>query len=430
MSRLLASRVSILTVVPAVGIVSPLFAYPTIISTHGVGAFAALAVGQGLGGLGAVAIEMGWNLTGPQAVAGQSDVQRIRTFRASVTMKATVAAVTLPLIVVAAYTISSPFTSAVILASTAAASTGFTSSWFFIGTDRPWLLVGTEAAPKLLGVLAGCLFLLNGSALVLLPACQLVGSLLGLAVAWGIIHRDSGPSNQDAGYAYGGFSVGGWRAQGGVTLSRIVSAGYINLPVVGVQLLAPTSLPLFAAYDRLLRIGLLVAQAFPNALQAYLGQAWNSGNDVLRRRRRRVLQSQVAFGLICALFFLGGLPIALDVLFRSEVEFSAREAIACSIIALMTCSSRGLAMVHVSRRKLRAVVWSAFVAAVVFSFTAVPFIREWQAFGAFAALVVAEFCALAVQAVPLWIERRKRMSNNPSSSRGTQLLGPAPVRER
>ena len=54
---------------PMIGAVTPLLAIPAISQQFGAPGWASIAVGQSVGAAASVAVELGWGLTGPQAVA-------------------------------------------------------------------------------------------------------------------------------------------------------------------------------------------------------------------------------------------------------------------------------------------------------------------------------------------------------------------------
>ena len=96
-SRLTAGRVRFVAsaflsylAVPLLNAVSPLLALPAITAHFGGSAWAAIAVGQSLGGTAGVIVELGWGLSGSQRVARMSPRNRANAFGVSLVAKAIV----------------------------------------------------------------------------------------------------------------------------------------------------------------------------------------------------------------------------------------------------------------------------------------------------------------------------------------------------
>jgi len=386
---------------PMVGAATPFLAIPAISQHFGAQGWASIAVGQSVGAAASVAVELGWGLTGPQAVASSDRRRSMALLASSMTSRSAVTTLVVPVVLIIVYLLKPPDVGAALLAATAMCLSGLSLNWFFVGAGTPARIFWSDALPRLVSVLAGVLAItLLHAPLAVFAACLVVGYLASPVVGLAIVRprkddfREADPVR---------FSL---RRQAVAVTGRGLSAVYIGLPVALVQAWAPGSVASFAAAERLMRMGLLVLQSVPNVLQRTLGLATRDGRvDATAARHTLTLQSLIgtASGIICAL----ALPSAVRLLFAGKVTVDYSTSGAAGLIVLLTALSRATGMLLVAHERVHWVTTSAGVAAVAaFASLSVLPDRLGPA-GAMLALAIAEALALAVQTFGLMKTRKE-----------------------
>jgi O-antigen/teichoic acid export membrane protein len=396
------------------GAVTPLLALPVISHEFGADGWTAIAVGQSVGAAASVAVELGWGLTGPQAVAASERSDVVRLFAASVTSRGAVALCAVPLSVAVVLMLQPPHVLAAALASVAMTLSGFSANWLYIGMGKPSRILWTDALPRLVSVLLGVLAVgLLAAPLAVFAACLVVGFVSSPVIAM-VIEQ---PRLRDFTEVESVREV--FRRQRVALAGRGLSAIYIGLPVALVQAWAPASVPAFAAVERLLRMGLLVLQSVPNSLQRALGLA-RRDVQALKRASRQALVVQASVGsgaaLVCALL----MPRAVDLIFAGQVQVNHPAAWTAGLIVLLTSLSRGTGLLLVARGRVAWVTVSAGIAALLAVSLLALLPSRFGAVGALASLAIAELGALAVQSVGLYrsgIQSGPQRSVPPDSQR-------------
>ena len=376
---------------PAFAALSPLLMLPAISYSLGANAWGAIALGLSVGGGGSVLVELGWALTGPQAVAASLPPAQRLLYETALRSKAVVI---VPITLVCAgiaYALAPVYACESALTSVAANVYGLTVAWFFIGTGSPRGVVLLDAAPKLVGTLVGSLCLVLGLPLIVLPACLLIGGLAGPLIGLVVVRRSCGSLDEPP--------VSVWRSlrsQQHAVAARGFSAVYTALPVTFVALVAPALLPSFAAIERLMRMALLVLQTFPNALQAWLGSSPDIGT--LHLRARQAIKWNLVLGGAAGGLFAVVSPYIGLLLFGRTITFDRLGCALAGLVILLTCTSRStgsLGLVAISRVSVLAV--SAAVGAGL-ALVLVPALTAlWGIPGGFAGEVAAESTVLVIQ---------------------------------
>ena len=382
--------------IPAISAVTPLIAIPAISSTAGVRGWEAYALGLSIGSAACVIVELGWPLTGPQRVAAEAPGQRWATFVSSVRTRllallilgpiAVLVAVALTRITGASYTITAA------LMALASAATGLSGNWYFTGVGRPLRILTSDALPRALLVTAGSVAVVNGAPLQVIPAAFLLAVLFSPVASMLLArHERVGKARftlrDDVRVMRGQLT-----AMGG----RSIAALYAALPITLVGVFAPGALAAFAAAERLMRMGLTVLQAVPNALQNWLGSA-GTGAEV-RRRVNTVIKLNLTLGLVAGVGFALLAPWASTILFTGAVTIDPLLAAAAGAVIVLVSLTRALGPLGLVRYGLvHAVTVSAAAAAIVGVPAICIFAVLWGAVGATLGEIVAETTAAAVQ---------------------------------
>ena len=157
-----------------------LLAIPVMVAAAGADVWAAAAMGQSLGAICFVLVSFGWGVNGPAEVAGLAAAQRRIYFASSVKTRVVLAAVVIPALAAASSVLSPTYGGYAALGLLSTGLTGWTSSWYFIGTGRAWTLLCADTIPRVIGTMLG----IGVTAILGMPAWWcLVGTTLGVLVA-------------------------------------------------------------------------------------------------------------------------------------------------------------------------------------------------------------------------------------------------------
>lgn len=382
--------------IPAISAVTPLIAIPAITSTAGVRGWEAYALGLSVGTAACVIVELGWPLTGPQRVATEAPQERWATLVSSVRTRllillvlgpaAVLVAIALTRITGAAYTITAA------LMALASAATGLSGNWYFTGVGRPLRILTSDALPRAALVTAGSVAVVYGAPLQVIPGAFLVAVLFSpLASLFLARHERVGKAR---------FTLRDdlrvMRGQMPAMSGRSIAALYVALPITLVGIFAPAALAAFAAAERLMRMGLTVLQAVPNALQNWLGSAQTEAE--VRRRVGAVIKLNLALGVVSAVGFALLAPWVSTILFTGAVTIDPLLAAAAGGVIALVSLNRALGPLGLVRYDLvHAVTVSAIAAAIVGVPAICIFAVLWGAVGATIGEIVAEATAAVVQ---------------------------------
>lgn len=386
-----ASRLAGFAVLPMFGVVTPLLALPAITHTNGAGGWTAIAVGQSVGAGGAVLVELGWALTGPQAIAAATSADQKRLYIQAAASKVFVLTLVAPIVAVLSGVLVTHHRDAAILSALGIAVSGLSPNWYFIGQGRPRSIFLTDTIPRVSLTLVGVFLLYAGSPLWTFAACSVFGYTASFALGSCLVGPGSSWQNEFQMRAI----VATLRSQKIAVTGRGLSALYIGIPTSLVQAASPSSVAVFAAAERLVRMGLLVLQSVPNSLQRYLGSPTAAAEKA--RRIRAVLISQIVIGILAGLVVASMLPLAVDLLLTGTVEMPTLVATIAGGVAAATCISRGTGLILVNAGQVRSITVSAATGAG-FGVTTIPLLAAWAgAQGAMTGLLIAELSVLAVQ---------------------------------
>lgn len=373
---------------------SPLLALPAVTSKFGAAAWAAIAIGQSVGMAASAVGELGWGLNGPQRAARLSPGNGYQLLVLSIQTKLVVFAPLAAVVFTAALLLSSSFELESAVIAVASLAAGLNTVWYFLGTSRPWAAILTDGVPRILGVLLATLLIVAGMPLMtyavvgLLLPC-LIGPLAGLLTV------RSETSRRRVAYR-SKHVLRAIRVQGSAFTARLVSALYIALPVTLVSIVAPASVPMFAAGERIMRLLLGAMASVSNGMHGWIG----SESDRLARwvRVRKAIVLNVILGLAAALAFGFLAPSASAFIFSGSATIPSELAWVFALVIVVVSTSRAtgnLALVALSRVDI--IMWSATAGAAIGVPAILLLSRLLGPIGGALGELVAEVVVLAVQ---------------------------------
>ena len=269
--------------------------------------------------------------------------------------------------------------------------TALSPVWILIGLNRPGLIIVVDVVPRVLLNLAAALAISLGAPLAVLALVNLLSVPFALAVAGRTARFSTWPRFAD-------FRIGMRLARGHLPLTagRSVSVVYTTALTAIIGALSPGAVAVYAATDRLLRMGLLVLAGVPARLQSWLGAAQGAE---LRRRSVQALLANLALGLCAAAVFFAVADPAAQLLFGGVVTIPSSTAALGSALVAAICISRGLGLALVAGRRPNTIAFANVAAAGAGLLVAIAAVPTWGANGGLLAALTAETVGIAVQAV-------------------------------
>lgn len=371
------------------GAITPLLALPAISLRLGPDGWTAIAMAQAIGGFGLVVGELGWGIVGPQRVAAGTDSSRLRILRQSFASQlGPTLLLAVPSAVIAGV-IAPQFAveSAVIALGTVLQA--LNPTWYFIGLGRPYMALWTVSVPRLILVAAAAVLVLFDLGLVPYAIAIALMSPLSVLITFLVCGTGSIPRTRD--FKDSRFVL---KSQWILILGRSVSAAYTSMPAAIVGSVRPEVTALFAANDRIARMGLSVLTGVPSRFQNWIGSAVGTLHD---RRVKSSIYLNLLLGLVAGIGFITLSPLACSILFAGTLTLDPELRIFGGCLVLCICFSRGLGLALVAGGRANAISYSIFPAAILAILTIGPFTNRWGAEGATASIVAAELLAILVQ---------------------------------
>ncbi|MFC6713163.1 hypothetical protein [Branchiibius cervicis] len=389
--------------IPAAGFLSPLLVIPAVTARFGASGWTAMALAQSLGGAIAVATEMGWGVVGPQRVAGMSRHDADEQYRLSLTSR--------PITVIPGVILASALTwllvgdyagPAAVLAGAAAAQ-AMTPQWYFVGVGRPVAVLWSESLPRIVISVVAAVAISHGAPFIAYSLLMWLSMPATLVIAGRIIGPSSRLTRAD-------WLAGPAAARGQLIMGsgRAISAIYTGLPVTLVQLVAPGSTAVFAATERLMRMGVLVLYSVPARLQSWIGGA----PAVERAHRIRTAQRLcLLMGVVSGLLYAALAPSVSRLMFSGAVDIPYPVAAWSGLLLAIICTSMGLGLSMVATGQANYLT-AAIVPAAVIVLSTIGFAA--LRFGPSGAVAI-EAAAEAVGVVIQWCWLRRSARRAPSA---------------
>lgn len=235
---------------------------------------------------------------------------------------------------VVAVALVAPGDGAVAIAAALVAAVGaIDAAWVLIGRGRTGLLLVLTVVPRVVGTLAGAGLVLAGSALVLLPLVQLLGTAVAVVLSTAAVRLAVGRGRS---WSTSRLELAdGLRQQGHGTLTALLAAVYVAMPIVAVARLAPGGLASLGLADRIMRYGVFALGSVFGLAQAWVPAA---GPERLPGRAGTAAQAGVAIGAAAAVVYLLAAPFIAVVLSAGAVDvpFSVIAGYAVAAGAILT----------------------------------------------------------------------------------------------
>lgn len=380
---------------PLISLLAPFLLLPIIARVGGTGGWAAILVGQAVGGLGGVVAGLGWSLVGPSAVARALPSARANIYaRALVSQVVVISAVIPACGAVAIISIGSHQWSGVAMA-TAMVIGALSPAWYSIGVGRASYIATYEILPRLVATGLAAVAVITTRQLWTYPALLVVASVVGTAL---FARRVAGVRLSDLLVVRPLIEIWASRAASGTVA---VGSSYSQSPLLVVSAVESTGgVATFGSADRLLRLNLMVIQVTANALQGWVSETRVPVGNRITRRMRTALLVQGVVGVAGLTGFAFLAPLVTRILFTADLAASRQISFlygaAFLAIALNTALGR---LILVPLGRTREVFASTVVGAVVGLGSMVVFGMWVGATGVAAGFALSEFAVTGYQAV-------------------------------
>lgn len=380
-------------VIPGLSAASPLLLYPAVVSQHGSSGFASLAVAQSVGTAAGVISELGWNVVGPQQVAGTTSVERERLYRASIASRLCACAPAAMLAAVVTYSIVADETLAAALIAAGMTFAALSPSWYLTGLNKPGVILLADTLPRVTLTASAALLVSIDVPLVVIAAIAPLTAIVGFVVVSRVAGASWRPRRADFAEA-----PSLMRRHIPLVLGRGVSVMYTSLLTALVGFVATSAVPLYAATDRILRMGLNVLSGVPSRMQSWVGAVTGSAR---RHRSRQSLVANITLGAFAGPVFILVAPWVAGWLFLDQIPITPLAAILGGCTAFMVCVSRGLGLSLVAEQRANSIAAANIGAAVVGVLCVLVLVPTMGAYGALLAALSAESAGVLVQSLVL-----------------------------
>ncbi|MFC5676799.1 lipopolysaccharide biosynthesis protein [Aeromicrobium endophyticum] len=278
-----------------VGVVS----IPVVISTAGAAAWSGVATGIAVGSAASVLVSWGWPISGPAEIAQTpSDHTKGQIWVDSVVART-------PLFLTASVLscgvvgfASPPHVYAAMASAVYAATTGLSSSWYFVGLGDPKRLFFLESLPRLSGTVIGVSLVYTTGTIILMPLTQVVSALGAVYLVFRFVrhqHLESSPERPSARTTRDRL-----RSQSPLVGTAGMAAIYSGMPMILVAKFDPAGLVAYGMADRLRGYAIIALTPVDQILQGWVPRG---GRDDLRRRIRVALQTSFVLAIFCGIGF-------------------------------------------------------------------------------------------------------------------------------
>ncbi|MCX2934734.1 hypothetical protein ORI20_31190 [Mycobacterium sp. CVI_P3] len=262
--------------------------------------WAAIAIGQSVGALGAIVIGAGWSITGPAEAARSSVDDRPRVLVESIKARLVVAVVAAAPLAAVAFVI--PATSSHVLAAAVALVTalnGLTIGWYAVGTGDVKLLAIWEAVPRVAANLGGAALASLSGWIYFFPLVSGLSIVIPVTLIASITSRSLRTAVSFSGAA------ARLREQGAALVTDLVAGAYTLGASAIVGVFGTTvAVAIFNSGYRLVAFGAAAFGALSNALQGWIAES--EGPSFARRVKTSVLlHTMVGLAGFVAFSFLG-----------------------------------------------------------------------------------------------------------------------------
>jgi O-antigen/teichoic acid export membrane protein len=407
-------RMSSFVSLPLISLSGQVVLIPVIASVSGATGWAAVALGQALGVGAATVMQFGWGFTGPTLLVPMSRQDRGRLLWVSTLSRLVVAAVLLP-VTAALATVLAPDGRGLLAALTAMAfaTFGLSALWFFVGTGRPSLAARYETVPRLVALLASAAVVVVTGEAIWYPVVFLAGQVL--SIGWLTVRLGAISFSRQT-WAAALRALGRQRY---AAASDVLIAVWQAVPTSILAATAPGALAVFAAGDRIQKLGQSGIQPLFNAFQGWVSEA---APPQTPQRMRLAVGATSVCGALAGLLVAVGLPVLDDVLFAGEIAVDPAVSIAFGVaLALFSVTSSISFTVLAPSGRTRQILRSTVVGGVtsIVGVSIAAHLVGAPGGAAAVAVAVAQAAALAVQ-----LPAARRLMGGRAPTAATQ--GPIP----
>lgn len=294
-----------------------ILAIPIVIRVAGTEAWAVQVLCQSVASLFAVLIGFGWGTTGPSMVAATPPSGRFQLFADSLVSRIYLFVLGAPTMAVLMALLQPGYVALVVLGTVAYLLPSVGAAWYFIGESKPKRLFFLDAAPQLLGTIAGIAALSWTRQIEALVFFQMFFTLIGVIVSASVVlSKGKGQFQFNMGLKES-FKRLSHQRHGVITAAT--GSLYVNLPLMAVSAWLPLQLDLYAMIDRIFRYSVT---AFSPVLQFVQGWVPEGGEEGLRHRIKRAIQAGALLGTLGSAAIFGLSPVVSAMLSGHKLEIS------------------------------------------------------------------------------------------------------------
>jgi len=375
--------------------VASLIAIPAMIAASGEAVWGAIALGQYIGTVGAVAVGYGWGWFGPARIA-QSDAtgRRVEYLESLITRGVLILAVS-PVAAGLAYGLASSAPHFAAVSAVSMTSMGLSANWYFVGLSRPFTMLALDTLPRAAGTAAAVILMSMGHSAIMGPLGMFGGMMAALCLCtiWVLRETDRAGAERRMRRSVGTVLV---LNRHGIA-SALGSSAYLAAPIAIVSVVAPGIQPAFALADRVK--GLIIVASTPavTVLQGWVPRAVGAA------RVQRANVALVSAATLALILGFGTIVVAPG-LVRSLG--SGRISLSWEVIVLMSgCVSLALFQAVVERvalatfERLRAAVKALAAGSIV----GLPLVsvgaRQFGTAGALGGIIVGSLVSVAIELI-------------------------------
>lgn len=219
---------------------------PIVIVSAGPEKWAAIALGQSVGGIGAVLVSLGWGVSGPMKLASLEIAEHAQLLRMSFLTRSLAGLPVALILTGVSVLITADHHLEAALGCLTTLLLAFNSTWYFLGKSDPVGLLKLDALPRIGLMAVGWGIVAAGADVVVGLTMQCLAPVLASV----LVHRYRGTQS--------GFPTrSGWRgvvseifSQRHGMASQVIPASFNFSPLIAVTMLAPSYAPAFALVDK------------------------------------------------------------------------------------------------------------------------------------------------------------------------------------
>ena len=350
-------------------------------------AWAAIAVGQSIGNVTAIAGAYGWNLSGPARWALSPAGSRDSLYFDSLRSRLLACAVVLPVALAVGWAIA-PQGETILLLTTVLATTSVALSpnWFNVAESNTGAMLGYNFVPRSAAALGAAALVLVGLPAITFPVLLL--SLTALAtVLFTVRARRRGPVTLAP-------LVGVMRAQSQAALTDFTGGSFAaaNLTLVATQV-SLTELAQYTSAQRVYQLGIIALLVLSQSLQGWTVDP--HGNRA--QRSRTALKAHVLLGLGGGLLLAVVGPPLSAILFGDPLAAPAGVTVMLAAsFALLSCSTGAGLHVLIPHGHQPTVLRATVTASLLGVVSVLAFAHVWGQTGGAAGLALSQLVALLI----------------------------------